>query len=321
MRKNVSQKDSGKRLDAFLVAVLKDSFGEASISRVHIRKSIEGGFVRVNDVVEMNPARKLRHGNAVEADFQAPSGDMLIPNPDVPVTILFEDDHILVLDKPAGVQMHPAGRNERDTVANFALSYCPKIALIGENPIRPGIVHRLDRNTSGIVVLAKMNESFYALKDLFKGRAVRKTYLALVFGIMKERESEISLPILTRTGTLRRLALPAGKEFPLGAKAKEAMTAYRVRTRYEGYDLLEVMPKTGRTHQIRAHFSAIGHPVVGDRLYGGRCMKVEGMPARQLLHAARIEFELFGKKYVFESPLPDDFSDFLAGLREKEVLS
>lgn len=312
MRKTVSQRDSNGRLDAFIAKSLKGVSGETPLSRVRVREYVERGLVMVNGAVGADPARKLRQGDVVETDFPAFSGDgVLSPNPDVPVRVLFEDDRILVLDKPAGVQMHPAGRDGRDTIANFALAHVPKIAGVGDDPVRPGIVHRLDRNTSGVVVLAKTDESFLALKDLFKRRSVRKVYRALVLGHVKTDEGEIAMPLATRAGTLRRIAVTDPEKHPPESGMKQALTLYRVIGRYDDYDLLEAEPKTGRTHQIRVHFAAIGHPVVGDRLYGGRRMKTERMPERQLLHAARIEFELFGKKYAFESPIPDDFSDFI----------
>lgn len=210
------------------------------------------------------------------------------------------------------MKMHPVSFDEVGTVSNWILAKYPEIFEVGEDAFRPGIVHRLDRNTSGVVVIARTNESFFALKDVFQNHRIDKTYLALLLGHVPETSSEISFPLAEQRGTLKRMAVRHPDAFP--SATREALTRYRLKERFTEFDLVEVMPETGRTHQIRVHFSAIGCPVAGDHLYGGKRMRGENIPKRQLLHASRLSFTLFGKEYVFESPIPKDFSDFLASI-------
>ncbi|NTW13862.1 MAG: RluA family pseudouridine synthase [Candidatus Moranbacteria bacterium] len=304
----VRQGDSGRRLDSILAeSVLTDGK-----SRTVVRLLIESGNVTVNGEPQSNPAKRLRYGDIIGLERYSSESPVLTPNHDLSMTILFENDQLLAIAKPAGVQMHPAGNDLTDTVSNWVIAKRPDMASVGYDPLRPGIVHRLDRNTSGVVVLAKTPESFNELQELFRARKVKKTYQALVLGNVREIEGIVSYPLAHRTGTLRRQAIV--KQETEVKDAKEAVTEYRVKQRYREYDLLEVFPKTGRTHQIRVHLAAIGHPVVGDRLYGGRRMKRVGMPERQLLHSFALSFTLFGIPVHLEAPLPPDFSEFVDSL-------
>jgi len=309
IEKVVPQASSGRRLDVFLTEKERSS----GVSRRDIRLATEGGHVSVNGMIETDPSRRLRYGDLVTLRAVLKNTARLAATEGMMIPVLFEDDDLLIIMKPAGIQMHPAGKDMEGTVANWIASTRPEMLSVGDDPSRPGIVHRLDRNTSGVVVLAKNKESFRMLQNLFRSRRIRKTYLALVTGNVAEKTGVIKYPLGNRTGTLRRLAIMDGS-CPRGARS--AITEYRLKTRYTKYDLLEVSPKTGRTHQIRAHFAAIGHPVLGDRLYGGRRMKRAGMPERQLLHAASIAFLFDGENRSFEAPLPSDFIEFLSGIDE-----
>lgn len=315
VEKTIGIHGSNTRLDAFLADVLKrNAPTPTSYSRSQVRRDIEQGSVRVNEVVETNPGRRLKYGDRVRATLQSKEFSIR-SNAELMVPILFEDEHIIVIDKPVGMQVHPGSAEANDTVANWALAHCPAIALVGEDPLRPGIVHRLDRNTSGVLVLAKTAEAFAELKQRFQSRQVRKTYVALVMGNINPVSGVVSWPIAHRTGTLKRIAVEHPETFP--GDMKGAVTEYRLEERFFEHDLLFVFPKTGRTHQIRVHLASIGHPVVGDHLYGGRRMRDSGIPSRQLLHASELEFELFGKVRRFSSPLPEDFRVFLGSINSR----
>lgn len=311
IRVSVERRQSNERLDNFLASVLRRMDAFSSFSRERVKKGVIEGLVSVNGEIEHNPRRKLRFGDSVESRI-LPIRRMLAPVFGVDPKVLFENKHIVVIDKPAGMKMHPVAWDENGTVANWILAKYPEISGVGEDQLRPGIVHRLDRNTSGAVVIARTKESFVALKKIFQDHHIEKVYSALLFGHTPELSGLISFPIAEKRGTLRRIAVKFPDTF-LG-DMREALTEYRLETRFADYDFVVVLPKTGRTHQIRAHFSALGCPVVGDYLYGGKKMKGSGIPARQLLHASRLSFDLFGQEYVFESPLPDDFVRFLASL-------
>jgi len=311
IRATVERRHSNTRLDGFVASVLKGVEGFSLFSREKVKKGVLAGLVEVNGEVEADPRRKLRFGDVIESHI--PSEERVLEadlgmNP----RIIFENEHIVVIDKPAGMKMHPVSFDETGTVSNWILAKYPEIFEVGEDAFRPGIVHRLDRNTSGVVVIARTEESFSALKDVFQNHLMEKTYQTLLLGHVPEVSGEISFPLAEQKGTLKRMAVKHPEAF-LGA-TREALTRYNLKERFEEYDLVEVSPKTGRTHQIRVHFSALGCPVAGDHLYGGKRMRGMDTPKRQLLHASRLSFTLFGEEYVFESPLPEDFSDFLASI-------
>ena len=308
IRKSVQQISAGKRLDAFLAGYTRLD----GLSRRDTRIGIEAGLVTVNGETETNPAKRLICGDEIVSSIMPTPLPTLYPNDNLSFDVVFENDDLLAISKPAGVQMHPAGNDTTETVANWIASARPEMSSVGGDRLRPGIVHRLDRNTSGIVVLAKTDESYEILQELFRERKTEKTYLALVVGHVADLSGTIDYPLAQRTGTLQRQAIKDLDSFE--GETKEAFTSYRLKERYDGCDLLEIFPKTGRTHQIRIHLAAIGHPVLGDNLYGGRRMRKAGMPERQLLHASRLSFPFKGQQMLFESPLPSDFTDFLAGI-------
>lgn len=311
IRASVERRHSNSRLDGFLAAVLKKTDEFSSYSREKVKRGVLNGLVSVNGEVEIDPRRKLRYGDVVDSTIP-PEDRVLRTDLGMNPPVLFENEQIIVIDKPAGMKMHPVAWDETGTVANWILARYPETFGIGEDRLRPGIVHRLDRNTSGVVVIARTKESFAALKEIFQDHLMEKTYLAILLGHVPEAVGTISYPLAEKRGTLKRIAVRHPETF-LG-DMREASTRYRLKERFAEHDLVEVTPETGRTHQIRAHFSALGCPVAGDHLYGGKRMRGANIPERQLLHALRLSFSLFDEEYVFESPIPEDFSAFHATL-------
>lgn len=228
--------------------------------------------------------------------------------------ILYEDKEILVINKPAGLLVHGVfakgkAKHREDTLADWLIDKYPNIANIGDAPnIRPGLVHRLDRETSGVMVIAKTQESFLYLKKLFQNKEIKKTYLALVWGTVKENKGVIDKPISIVDGSVKRTVHK-------GKMKREAITKYEVIKRLPKFTLLKVHPLTGRTHQIRVHLAAIGHPVVGDKLYGGKrqVLSVKGQVfSRQFLHADSIEFKSpSGKMLRLSADLPRDLAKII----------
>jgi 23S rRNA pseudouridine1911/1915/1917 synthase len=302
-----------KRLDVAALALIRKKYPENQLSRGAIARLIKAEQITLNDAPE-----RASHFVSLHDKIEIFENDLVIPKPkletrEITIPILYENDFLIAIDKPAGIQTHPAGDIKRDTVAHFIISLYPKLRGIGENPLRPGIVHRLDRETSGVLVVAKTKEAFEELKKLFQNRKMEKTYIALVYGHTPKLEGVIDKPLARQQGKLKRAV--AKTESAL-AKAREALTIYRVINRYQDFDLLLVTPKTGRTHQIRAHFASLGNPIVGDKLYAFKNIrrKKKLFPSRQMLHAFRLQFELFGKKYAFQAPLPADFCSLLSGI-------
>ncbi|EKE15603.1 MAG: hypothetical protein ACD_11C00118G0003 [uncultured bacterium] len=302
----VTTENAGKRADKFL----SEEF--FSMSRGEIIRQIKKGTILINGKV-IKPSYILVEGDNVEINFVFDE-KKLIANPNIKIKIVFEDENILVLDKPFGTQMHPSAVEKENTVANWLVAKYPEIADVYDESVdgylRPGIVHRLDKDTSGLVVVAKNKKSFDELKNIFAERQIEKKYVALVFGNLQNKEGIIDKP-LTRATNFKKQKIATGKS---RGKIRNAVTTYQVLKSYVEYDLIEAIPKTGRMHQIRAHFSSIGHPIVGDEKYFLKkyadvkiaCVK------RQLLHAKELKMELLGKKYHFFSEIPQDFSEALA---------
>jgi 23S rRNA pseudouridine1911/1915/1917 synthase len=219
-----------------------------------------------------------------------------------------------VIDKPAGIPVHAGTRHAHPTVADALVARYPNLASIGEDPLRPGIVHRLDRDTSGVLLVARTPEMFATLKRKFQQRRVRKQYLALVHGVVTEDEGTVKLALKRSTRN------PLRRSIARDGVGKSAETGFRVRERFAHYTLLDVFPVTGRMHQIRVHLAHLGFPIVGDQLYGKRGSD-PALPAirRQWLHAASVTLTLpSGKTGVFESPLPGELQEVLDVLRERE---
>lgn len=231
--------------------------------------------------------------------------------------IIFADKDIIVLNKPAGISVHPVrnsishgasgGPNVKgETVVDFLIKHFPEVKGVGEDPIRPGIVHRLDRDTSGVLVVARSAHAFEKLKALFKERRVEKTYLAIVCGTPKNRKGVVSYPIGRDAKNPTRRGAAGGRARVRGER--EAYTEYRVLKKGTDFSLLEVLPKTGRTHQIRVHMKALGHPIACDRVYGGKNVCCSEGVGRQMLHAQSLSFSFpEGRRIKFEADPPEDF--------------
>jgi 23S rRNA pseudouridine1911/1915/1917 synthase len=306
----VAPGEQGLRLDIFL------SQKDAGLSRSQARRLIDGGEA----LVDGRPARasyRLRPGERVSLHRPPPAPAGIVAE-DIPLDIRYEDDAVLVVDKPAGMVVHPAAGNSRGTLVNALQFHCGRLSSVG-GLMRPGIVHRLDKGTSGLMVIAKTDEAHRHLSEQFKKRRVSKHYTVLVHGDLREDEGVIDAPV-------GRHPVERKKMSTASRRGKAALTRWRVLERYGDCTLLEAQIETGRTHQIRVHLGAMGHPVVGDAVYGGS-KRAADRPAlraalkrlaRQALHAGRLSFlhPLTGRVMSFESPLPADMAeviDFLKG--------
>ncbi|MGB2791446.1 MAG: RluA family pseudouridine synthase [Candidatus Moraniibacteriota bacterium] len=305
-----TSKDFGNRVDTFLAQSkdFKDIIGR-ELSRTHIARGIRDGGAFLGSS-PAKPHTKISKDALliILPDKFTQAEETLTPEPDLPIIVIKETPNFIIINKPAGIQVHPSSAQESGTVVHWSIAHYPEIATIGD-PARPGIVHRLDRDTSGLLIIARTKKSFTALKKRFKERAVHKQYLAIVYGIPKAKEGVIATPIARSTRGDRQSAAIPGRR--VKGIVRPAETAYRLIKTFNNTALIEVEPKTGRTHQIRVHLASIGHPVLGDTLYASRASRaVIPSPKRQLLHAANLSFELFGQEYSFTAPLPSDFSDW-----------
>lgn len=307
----VEAEAAGSRLDSFLASRLDQ------VSRTRLRRAIEDGDVLVNERA-VKPSYRLRPGDAVEIDLPEPPPTELIPDP-IPLKIIYEDDDLVVVDKPAGLVVHPGAGIERGTLAN-ALVYHFNELSGAAGRVRPGIVHRIDKETSGLLAVAKNDAAHEKLSDQFRDRQVFKLYVALVYGRLSRARGEIEARIGRGSHNRTRMAVLRG-----GA-GRAAHTVFEVEDRFDEFTLVKVLIKTGRTHQIRVHMAHIGHPVVGDATYGGgRENMVRDAYARQqvralgrhFLHAAQLGFThpRTGERLEFSSPLPPDLADLLAKVR------
>ena len=288
--------DDGKRLDRFVDAHCDD------LSRSRCAGLIRDGWVTLNGTTA-KPSALVRAGDAVEVTVPPPVPLDVVPQY-MPLEIVYQDEHLLVVDKPAGLTVHPAPGHPDRTLVNALLALIPDLKGIG-GALRPGIVHRLDKDTSGLMVVAKSDVAHASLSAQLKERRVRKTYLALVVGAPKRDTGDIDAPIDRSPRNRKKMAIVDG--------GREAQTHWQVVERYEGYTLVEAHPVTGRTHQIRVHLASIGLPLVGDATYGKRSELV----ARHFLHAAKLGFYLPPDEREwreYESPLPPDLRDALAAL-------
>jgi 23S rRNA pseudouridine1911/1915/1917 synthase len=306
---DVGVEDAGARLDAFLAARVE------GVSRSTLKRVIDDGDVLVGGRAA-KPSLKLKGGEHVEVELPAPPPSEVAPE-EIPLDILHEDEEVVVVNKPAGLVVHPAAGVPSGTLAN-ALAFHFKQLAKGGGSLRPGIVHRLDRDTSGVIVVAKTARAHESLSDQFRARTVFKSYVALVHGVTKEERGRVEEPLARDPRNRTRMAVVRG--------GRAAVSLWRVRQHFTRFTLLDVQIKTGRTHQIRVHLAWIKHPVVGDETYGGGRDKTLPDPAlrarvnalgRQFLHAERLGFHhpATGEWLSFNAPLPPELSEFLEKLQ------
>jgi len=295
--------ESEERLDKFLVGRL------SGYSRAQLQGLIKDGQVTVNGKVVVKTGLMLRIGDVVGLDLPPTRPSDILPE-NIPLNILFENDDLVVIDKPAGMVVHPAAGHQQGTLVNAVLAHDPDLEGIGGEQ-RPGIVHRLDKNTSGLILIAKNDRTLRWLQDQFRLRKVRKEYLALSDGRPPTPTGRIEAAIGRDPSRRKQMAIVADE------KCRSAISEYRVLEQFAEHTLFEVHPLTGRTHQIRLHLALIGCPIVADTVYGRRhpSLPLE----RHFLHAARITILLPGEKTprTFESPLPPDLQSMLGYLRAR----
>ncbi len=288
------------RLDRYICQSRKE------LSRSYIQKLIDEGYVTVNGQVA-KPSLKPKVGDVIVINLPPPTPAPTLAPESIPLALVYEDDDLLVIDKPAGIAVHPGPGHPSHTLINALLAHCPQISII-DSSLRPGIVHRLDKDTSGLMIVAKNKVAQLNLSAQFSSRRVLKRYLVLVKGRPSPEEGAIEAPIGRHPKDRKRMAVvPRGRE---------ARTLYRVVRYLDGYTLVEATPQTGRTHQIRVHFSTRGYPVAGDPVYGVRLPYL----GRQFIHACLLGFRLpsTGEYVEFRSGLPGELEQALERLSLKE---
>jgi 23S rRNA pseudouridine1911/1915/1917 synthase len=306
----VGKEDRGKRFDLFMAEQVP------KVSRSQIQRSIREGTILLN-AARTKVGARVKEGDVASGHIPAPAVSAILPE-DLPIHFIYEDRDIAVVNKPAGMVVHPAGRVHSGTLVNALLFHVHDLQGVG-GVLRPGIVHRLDKGTSGVMVVAKNDRAHDALVQQFHRREVKKIYLALAYGRIEQLEGVITAPLGRHPTDRTRFSLRS-------RTPKEALTQWQVKERFEKITFLQVTPKTGRTHQIRVHMSSIGHPLVGDPLYAKtrRLAQIEEplralikALGRQALHAARIAFRhpATGRIVEFATPLPADMEEILEVLR------
>jgi len=306
----VEPPDSGKRLDIYIASCISDC--SRSVATHLIRK----GKIRVQGMVR-KPGYRVKAGDEICGCIPPPAPILFKPEP-IPIEILHEDDDIIVINKQPGIVVHPAPGHHSGTLVNALLYHCPKLNGIG-GALRPGIVHRLDKDTSGVLVAAKNDRAHLHLSRQFKSRRIKKMYLALVYGKMESDSGSVSLPIGRHPVDRKKMSTNS-------RKSRVAETTWQIRERFELASLIKVDLKTGRTHQIRVHCAAIKHPVMGDKVYGPRKtvknmtygINFFGSVPRQMLHAWRLVLThpVTEEKVSFEAPIPPDMQAVITALRQ-----
>lgn len=303
MNIKVNEENVGKRIDSFIPMVQED------ISRSMVQKLIEQKNIKVNGK-ETKHSYKLKLNDEIEI-FVPEAKEIDLKAQDIPLNVIYEDNDIIVINKPKGMVVHPANGNPDGTLVNAVMNLC-KDSLSGiGGEIRPGIVHRLDKDTSGAIIVAKNDKAHISLSEQLKNHEVKKTYLALVRGIIKENEATINMPI-ARSKKDR-------KKMDVDKDGKEAITHFKVLGRYKNkYTLLQINLETGRTHQIRVHLSHIGYPIIGDEVYSNG--KNEWNVSGQCLHAWKLEFihPITGKKISLEAEIPEYLKNIIKELEEEK---
>ena len=299
----VNQEEKGKRLDTYIPSV------DTDITRTSAQRLIEDGNILVNGK-NAKVSYKIQENDKISVEIPEPK-QIELKAQDIPIEIIYEDSDIIVVNKPKGMVVHPANGNPDGTLVNAIMAIC-KDSLSGiGGEIRPGIVHRIDKDTSGLLIVAKNDNVHVKMSEQIKNHEVKKTYIALVRGVFKENEATIDMPIGRSTSDRKKMAV--------NKNGKNAITHIKVLKRFDKYTLLQVNIETGRTHQIRVHLSHIGYPIVGDYTYSNG--KNEFDVVGQCLHAQKLEFKhpITQKDMCLEAELPQYFKDILDKLKDREI--
>ncbi len=299
----VSQEEKGKRLDTYIPSV------DTDITRTSAQRLIEDGNILVNGK-NAKVSYKIQENDKISVEIPEPK-QIELKAQNIPIEIVYEDSDIIVVNKPKGMVVHPANGNPDGTLVNAIMAIC-KDSLSGiGGEIRPGIVHRIDKDTSGLLIVAKNDNVHVKMSEQIKNHEVKKTYIALVRGVFKENEATIDMPIGRSTSDRKKMAI--------NKNGKNAITHIKVLKRFDKYTLLKVNIETGRTHQIRVHLSHIGYPIVGDYTYSNG--KNEFDVIGQCLHAQKLEFKhpITQKDMCLEAELPQYFKDILDKLKDREI--
>jgi 23S rRNA pseudouridine1911/1915/1917 synthase len=295
----VQPSEAGKRIDIFLSK-------KTGITRSQIQRLITQNNVLINSK-EVSQNYRLKSKDLISINIPDKETEGLLPEP-IPINILYKDEYIVVVNKPAGMVVYPAAGHGHGTLMNALFYHCKKLAAVG-GPLRPGVVHRLDKDTSGVMVIALNDEAYYNLIEQFKHRTINRKYIVLVYGNLKEDEGVIALRIGRSESDRKKMSTRM-------RRGKEAVTKWKVLKRFGKATLVEARLGTGRTHQIRVHFASIGHPVLGDRTYGKK-VEIEAKDKkkilfpRQMLHAELLGFThpSTGKYLELSSPMPEDMAE------------
>jgi len=301
----VEPASAGARLDRWLTERFP------ALSRARLQTLIRGGLVRVDGAV-LKAAHRLRGGETVEIEIPPPAAEELVPEPTA-LSVVYEDDYVLVVDKPAGMVVHPGAGRAHGTLAAAVLAHSPTVAGVG-GPRRPGIVHRLDKDTSGLLVIAKTQAAYDDLVAQLAARTVTRRYLAVVHGRVRAAAGVVNAPIGRHPRDRVKMAVrPAGR-------GKRAVTRYRVLERFPHFTFLELHLETGRTHQIRVHLASLGHPVAGDQVYGKPRLRPPVELDGYALHAAGLTFvhPAFRKSVELDAPVPARMQRLLIHLRNSQ---
>lgn len=295
----IGEEEAGQRLDTYLGEILDDC------SRSYVQKLIAEGFVTVNEKTEESKNHRLKNGERLVVGMPQPENLTVEPE-NIPIEIVYEDDDLIVVNKAHGMVVHPAPGNYTGTLVNAVLYHCKNLSSIN-GVIRPGIVHRIDKDTSGLLVIAKNNTAHQSLSEQFKEHTIHRVYTGIVQGNMKKDEGTVDAPIARNPKDRLKMSVVEG--------GRHAVTHFRVTERFNGYTLVECQLETGRTHQIRVHMAYVGYPLLGDPLYNGLKSKIKF--DGQLLHARELGFihPTTGKEMMFKSDLPAWFQEILDKLK------
>jgi 23S rRNA pseudouridine1911/1915/1917 synthase len=297
--------EAGQRIDAFLAK-------KTGITRSQIQKHIEKGNILIHGK-PVSQNYKVKAEDFISVNISEEKIEGLIPEP-ILIHILYKDDHLVVVNKPPGMVVYPSAGHTHGTIMNAIAHHCEKLATVG-GPLRPGVVHRLDKDTSGVMVVALNDEAYHNLFEQFSQKTINRRYIALVYRNLTDEKGEIALKIGRSPSDRKRMSTRV-------KRGKEAVTGWKVLERFGIATLIEVRPKTGRTHQIRVHFASAGHPLLGDKTYGKKIeIEVKGKKKisfpRQMLHAELLGLihPITGTYLEFSAPVPEDMSEKIKELR------